>query len=172
MPTKKDPRRQMIGAVSKAKGKQFEDRLDKSFAYYKAHGFAIIEKTPEPMRPTKNLGNGKFEAFFEKKAQPDYKGTIKGGRTVMFEAKFTSTGKMEQSRVLQGQANYLDRHQELGARCYVIAGFGSGAVYRFPWNIWRDMKKHFGRKDVTEADVEITAYLVPVTRDGVLLLLD
>ena len=118
------------------------------------------------------MGNGKFEAFFEKKAQPDYKGTIKGGRTVMFEAKFTSTGKMEQSRVLQGQANYLDRHQELGARCYVIAGFGSGAVYRFPWNIWRDMKKHFGRKYVTEADVEIAAYLVPATRDGILLLLD
>ena len=172
MPTKKDPRRQMIGAVSKAKGKQFEDRLDKSFAYYKAHGFAIIEKTPEPMRPTKNLGNGKFEAFFEKKAQPDYKGTIKGGRTVMFEAKFTSTGKMEQSRVLQGQASYLDRHQELGARCYVIAGFSSGAVYRFPWNIWRNMKKHFGRKYVTEADTEIAAYLVPAMRDGILLLLD
>ena len=34
------------------------------------------------------------------------------------------------------------------------------------------MKKHFGRKYVTEADVEIAAYLVPVTRNGVLLLLD
>ena len=172
MPTKKDPRRQIQGAVSKAQGKKFEDRLDKSFAYYRTHGFAIIEKTPEPMRPIQNLGNGRFVAFFEKKAQPDYKGTIKGGRTVMFEAKFTSTGKMEQSRVLQGQADYLEGHQKLGARCYVIAGFGSGAVYRFPWNIWRDMKKHFGRKYVTEADVGITAYLVPVTRDGVLLLLD
>ena len=41
-----------------------------------------------------------------------------------------------------------------------------------PWNIWQDMKKHFGRKYVTEADVEIAAYLVSVTRDGVLLLLD
>ena len=167
-----DPRRQLQGAASKAKGKEFEDRLDEAFAYYWTHGFAIIEKTPEPMRPVQNLGSGKFVAFFEKKAQPDYKGTIKGGRTVMFEAKFTSTGKMEQSRVLQGQADYLEGHQKLGARCYVIAGFGSGAVYRFPWNIWRDMKKHFGRKYVTEADVGITAYLVPVTRDGVLLLLD
>lgn len=167
-----DPRRQLQGAASKAKGKEFEDRLDEAFAYYWTHGFAIIEKTPEPMRPVQNLGSGKFVAFFEKKAQPDYKGTIKGGRTVMFEAKFTSTGKMEQSRVLQGQADYLDRHQELGARCYVIAGFSSGAVYRFPWNIWQNMKKHFGRKYVTEADVGITAYLVPVTRDGVLLLLD
>ena len=172
MPKKKDPRRQLLGEISKAIGYKFEERLDSAFAYYKAHGFAIIEKTPEPMRPIQNLGNGKFVAFFEKKAQPDYKGTIKGGRTVMFEAKFTSTGKMEQSRVLQGQADYLEGHQKLGARCYVIAGFGSGAVYRFPWNIWQDMKKHFGRKYVTEADVGITAYLVPVTRDGVLLLLD
>ena len=56
MPTKKDPRRQIQGAVSKAQGKKFEDRLDKSFAYYRTHGFAIIEKTPEPMRPTQNLG--------------------------------------------------------------------------------------------------------------------
>ena len=172
MPKKKDPRRQLQGAVSKAQGRKFEDRLDKSFAYYRAHGFAIIEKTPEPMRPVKNLGNGRFEAFFEKKAQPDYKSTIKGGRTVMFEAKFTGADRMEQSRVLKGQADYLNQHQELGARCYVIAGFSSGAVYRFPWNIWQNMKKHFGRKYVTEADVEIAAYLVPVTRDGVLLLLD
>ena len=172
MSATKDPRRQLQGAVSKVLGRRFEDRLDKSFAYYRAHGFAIIEKTPEPMRPVKNLGNGRFEAFFEKKAQPDYKGTIKGGRTIMFEAKFTGTDRMEQSRVLKGQADYLDQHQGLGARCYVIAGFSSGAVYRFPWNIWQNMKEHFGRKYVTEADVEIAAYLVPVMRDGVLLLLD
>ena len=172
MPTKKDPRRQMIGAANKARGKRFEDCLDKAFAYYREHGFAIVEKTPEPMRPVQNLGNGKFMAFFEKKAQPDYKGIIKGGRTVMFEAKFTATDKMEQNRVPPGQADYLERHQALGAHCYVIVGFSSGTVYRFPWDIWRDMKRHFGRKYVTEADTEITAYLVPVTRDGVLLLLD
>jgi len=172
MTAAKDPRRQLQGAVSKAQGKRFEERLDKSFAYYRAHGFAIVEKTPEPMCPVQNMGNGKFLAFFEKKAQPDYKGTIKGGRTVMFEAKFTGTGRIEQSRVLKGQADYLNQHQELGARCYVIAGFSTGAVYRFPWNIWRNMKKHFGRKYVTEADVEIAAYQVPVKRDGILLLLD
>ena len=90
----------------------------------------------------------------------------------MFEAKFTSTDRMEQSRVLPGQAEYLDRHQALGTRCYVIKGFSSGAVYRFPWNVWQDMKIRFGRKYVTEANVEIAAYQVPVTRSGVLLLLD
>lgn len=167
----KDPRRQLQGKVSKAQGKLFEERLDAAFARYRENGFAIIEKTPEPMRPTESLGGGRFVAFFEKKAQPDYKGTIKGGRTVMFEAKFTSTAKMEQSRVTSGQAEYLDQHQALGARCYIVAGFSSGKVYRFPWPIWRDMKALFGRKYISESD-PISEYQVPAARDGVLLLLD
>ncbi len=167
----KDPRRQRQGAASKAQGKLFEDRLDAAFARYRESGFAIIEKTPEPMRPTESLGNGRFVAYFEKKAQPDYKGTIKGGRTVMFEAKFTSSVKMEQNRVTPGQAEYLDQHQALGARCYIVAGFSTGNVYRLPWNVWRDMKALFGRKYISESD-PITEYLVPAARDGVLLLLD
>ena len=44
----KDPRRQLMGKISKAKGKHFEERLDTSFAYYRDCGYAIIEKTPEP----------------------------------------------------------------------------------------------------------------------------
>ena len=44
----KDPRRQLMGKISKAKGKHFEERLDASFAYYRDRGYAIIEKTPEP----------------------------------------------------------------------------------------------------------------------------
>ena len=154
MTNTKDPRRQRLGAIAKAKGKHFEERLDQAFAYYRDRGYAIIEKTPEPMRPTKNLGNGKFIAFFEKKAQPDYKGIIKGGRTVMFEAKFTAKERMEQDRVEREQGEYLDRHECLGARCYVLAGFGSGEVYRVPWSVWKDMKEHFGRKYVTETDLE------------------
>lgn len=130
----KDPRKQLQGAISRAQGKRFEERLDNSFAYYADRGFAVVEKTPEPMRPTRNLGNGKFIAFFEKKAQPDYKGTIKGGRTVLFEAKFTSTDRITQDRVGRDQSEYLSRYQKLGARCYVVAGFASGDVYRIPYS--------------------------------------
>ena len=162
--------RQLLGKIAKARGKQFESRIDDSFAYYAQKGFAIIEKTPEPMHPTKNLGNGKFIAYYEKQAQPDYKGTIKGGRTVMFEAKFTAADRMEQSRVLQSQQDYMDRHQALGARCFVIAGFSSGMVYCVPWDIWKTMKDHFGRKYVTEADLE--KYQVQTAWNGTLLLLN
>lgn len=167
---RKDPRRQIQGSLAHARGKNFESRLDASFAYYADRGFAIVEKTPEPMRPAKSLGNGKFIAFFEKKAQPDYKGIIKGGRMVMFEAKFTATERLEQSRVKREQSDYLDRHQRLGARCFVLAGFLSGEVYRIPWPIWSAMKENFGRKYVIEADLD--KYRVHTAWNSALMLLD
>ena len=70
---KKDPMKQYQGAVSRAQGKHFEEYIDLSLRYYEQRGEAVVEKTPEPMRPTKDLGNGKFIAYYEKAAQPDYK---------------------------------------------------------------------------------------------------
>lgn len=161
--------RQLQGRISKAKGKAFEQRLDDTFEYYRSRGAAKIEKTPEPMRPVKQIGNGKFVAFYEKKAQADYKGTLKGGRTIVFEAKYTSAEKMEQSRVSQDQADYMDEHAALGARCYVVIGFDSGEVYCIPWNVWKDMKALFGRKYVKETDIQ--KYRVKSAWNGALLLL-
>ncbi len=165
----KDPRRQQQGLINRTRGKQFEARLDTAFEYYKARGSAVVEKTPEPMKPIRNMGQGRFLACYERKAQPDYKGVIKGGRAVMFEAKFTGTDRMEQDRVRPEQGAYLDQHQNLGARCYVLAGFLTGAVYRLPWDDWKGMKERFGRKYVTEADLQ--PYRVPLDRAGRLLIL-
>lgn len=153
-PSHKDPRRQLIGATSRIMGQQFEDRLNQSFEFYSKAGFAHVEKTPEPMKVIKSLGNGRFEACFQKKAQPDYKGTLKGGRAIVFEAKFTASDRVEQSRVGEMQTEYLDLQDKLGARCYVVIGFKTGNVYRIPWDVWRDMKDHFGHKYVTENDAQ------------------
>lgn len=152
-PPDKDPKRQWQGKKSRNYGKRFEERLDAAFEYYQRKGLADIEKTPEPMRPIKNLGDGRFVAVYVKKAQADYKGTVKGGRTYVFEAKYTEKDRLEQSRVTEEQTRYLDRHQELGARCFILAGFSSGDVYRVPWDVWKNMKEAFGRKYVTERDL-------------------
>ena len=114
-PPKKNPVNQYRGAVARAQGKRFESYIDASLKYYQQQGLAIVEKTPEPMRPTKDLGNGKFIAFFEKAAQPDYKGTLKGGRAVVFEAKFTASDHIDQDRVTQDQAASLDEHMKAQA---------------------------------------------------------
>jgi len=166
---KPDPRRQVTGAINKARGKQFEQRLDAAFEYYRKRGFAAVEKTPEPMQPVRPYSNGLFIAYFAKKAQPDYKGTLKGGRSIMFEAKYTSGDRIEQSRVTEGQTEYMNQQSALGARCYVVAGFASGAVYRVPWAVWCDMKTMFGRKYVTEKD--LTAYVVASAWNDMLELL-
>ena len=166
----KDPKRQFLGRAAKEKGKRFEARLDASFEYYRQKGFALVDKTPEPMRPTKSLGNGKFIAFYEKKAQPDYKGVLKGGREILFEAKYTDTDRQEKSRVSSAQEAYMTQHEKLGARCFVLAGFSSGNVYRIPWSVWSAMKERFGRKYVTESDLE--SYRVTQSWNDVLLLLD
>ena len=161
--------RQLQGRLSKAKGKQFESELDFAFAYYAEKGLAYVEKTPEPMRPVRPLGGGRFEAFFEKKAQPDYKGTIKGGRSVIFEAKYTDSDRMKQSRVTVEQSEYIERHYQIGALCCILAGFGTGNVYRIPWQDWRDMKALFGRKYVKEIDLE--KYIVSTGLNGRLMIL-
>lgn len=150
----KDPRRQYQGFVNKARGKHFEEQIGIACEYYKHKEIAVIEKTPEPMRPLKPMGKGMFLAFFEKKAQPDYKGTINGGKAIVFEVKFTSSEKMLQSRVTEEQANNLALHHKLGALSYVVIGYGTGGIYRIPWAVWQNMKEEFGRKYITEKDVK------------------
>ena len=165
----KDPQRQLIGKISREKGQQFERRLDASFEYYRERGYAMIEKTPEPMKVIKPLGKGQFVACYTKQAQVDYKGTIKGGRTILIEAKFTSTDRLTQERVIDVQTAYMDGYQALGARCYVVVGFTTGGVYKIPWNDWRNMKSVFGRKYVKEADLQ--NYRVNSAWNGTLFLL-
>lgn len=169
-PKPKDPRRQLQGKLSRAKGKQFEELLERTFSYYGEKGFADVEKTPEPMKVLRRLEHGRFVACFEKKAQPDYKGVMKGGRELVFEAKYTDSDRLTQDRVGELQAKYMTRHADLGARCYVLAGFNTGAVYRVPWETWSQMKDRFNHKYVTEQDLQL--YKVATGWNGILLLLD
>ena len=79
--------RRYLGMLSRAQGQHFEERIDYSLAYYRSAGLAVIEKTPEPMRPIKSLGNGRFVAHYAKAAQPDYKGVLKELRRFRFQPK-------------------------------------------------------------------------------------
>lgn len=142
------------GRINRANGRAFEDRIDAAMAEYKRRGIALIDKTPEPMRIIQRLDGGKFVGVFAKKAQPDYKGVKKGGKTMIFEAKYTSGDRLQKSAVTDSQYEYMIRASNLGAECFILAGFKTGNAYRIPFRVWYHMEQTFGRKYIREDDVE------------------
>lgn len=163
-------RAQLRGKQARAAGGHFENMISASCAYYLSRGLAKIEKTPEPMKPlgTKNR-QGQFMACYTKQAQPDYGGTLKGGRSIYFEAKHTDDDRIEQRRLTKEQCDDLEAHHKLGAITFVLVSFGLRAFYRVPWPVWRDMAETYGRKYIRQD--ELKPYEVPVVA-GYIKMLD
>lgn len=162
--------RRFQGKLNKAQGAMFEQLIEAGCNYYRQHGIADIEKTPEPMQPIKDLGGGKFIAHYTSTAQADFKGFLMGGVAVNFEAKYTDTGKMAQDRVTEDQAERLERAHQYGAHAFVLCSFGAIGFYRVPWTVWRDLKAHFGHKYITPQEAE--RFKVRIGGPGVLLFLE
>lgn len=148
------PEKQLMGSRSRASGAAFEKLIEVSCEVYKNRKLAYIEKTPEPMRPISGADRqGKFTAIYTAAAQPDYKGTLSGGRAVVFEAKHTDSDTMKQERVTPAQAEALSMHYALGALCFVLISI-KDRCFAIPWTVWDDMKQIYGRKYITASDVE------------------
>ena len=147
--------RSQRGLQSKRAGERFENLISASLNWYKDKGVAFIEKTPEPMRPLRPPNRqGQFIACYIKAGQPDFKGTLTGGRAVVFEAKHTDSNRLQRSVVSEEQEKQLDRHMALGADCFVMVSFGFRQFFKIPWQVFRDMKDHYGRKYITPEDVQ------------------
>ncbi len=158
MTAQKNPRNVIQGARNRAAGGQFESMIGAACEFYRGRGVAEIEKTPEPMQPTRDMGNGKFIAHYTKRAQPDFKGTLSGGQAVVFDAKHTESDNIKQAAVTDEQVRALNRHFTMGAECFILISFGFRLFYRVPWAVWRDMKTHYARKYIRPEDV--TGYRV------------
>lgn len=139
--------------VNNAQGRSFEDYIKAGCALYSRQGRAEIDKTPEPFRVLEKLKDGIFKGRFTAPAQPDFQGTLAGGRSIVFEAKYTTTDRLKRDVLTEEQQDALERHRNRGAVSGVCAGIGNNFFF-VPWVIWRDMKEHFGRKYVTAADLE------------------
>ena len=151
------------GIKARANGEHFEGLIERVCLAYRARVEAFIEKTPEPMKPIRPNGRlGQFVACYTKQGQPDYKGTLRGGRAVVFEAKHTATGRIEQKRVTPEQTAALSMHEQLGAVCFVLVSFDFARFYRVPWSVWRDMPAKFGKKSANEKD--LAAFEVKIDR--------
>lgn len=150
---KRNPKAQFRGAQNKAAGSFFEKLIEASCTNYQRKGIAVIEKTPEPVRFATSLGNGKFIAYPEKMAQPDFKGVLKGGQAVVFEVKHTEKDFIGYERVNTEQSRSLTNYKAAGAVCFVLVSLQMKRFFRVPWGVWNDMKGIFGRKHMKEADM-------------------
>lgn len=149
------------GLNNKRRGERFEYMLEISIQEYSDKGLMEVKKTPEPMKPIKEMGKpGQFLAHFVRPAQVDFCGTLKGGKAIRFEAKHTNTDRFAQSRLSFEQMQDLERHSKLGAYCCVMLCFGDRNVYRVPWCVWKNMKQIYGKLYVTEEDIK--TFMVPV----------
>lgn len=147
--------RSQRGLQSKRAGEYFENLIAASLNWYKDKGVAFVEKTPEPMRPLRPPNRqGQFLACYTKAGQPDFKGTLTGGKAVVFEAKHTDSDRIEYGRLTQEQLDSLTEHHRLGAAAFIMVSFELQDFYRVPWETWRDMKSIYGHKHMTRAELE------------------
>lgn len=147
--------RSQRGLQSKRAGERFENLIAASLNWYKDKGVTYVEKTPEPMKPLRAPNRqGQFLACYVKAGQPDFKGTLTGGRSVVFEAKHTDSDRIEYSRLTDEQVEKLNTHHKLGAAAFVLVSFGLQDFYRIPWEIWRDMKTIYSRKHIKQPELE------------------
>lgn len=156
---------------SRDRGKEFENMIETACEYYSLRNYAEIEKTPEARQVIGRTGDRKSQMICvnAKKSQPDFKGTIGGGRSVVFEAKHTDDDRILQSRVTETQVENLVKHDKLGALVFVLVSFGMRRFYRIPLCEWLHMKELYGRKYITPDDV--SAFEVR-TAEGVLRFLE
>lgn len=143
------------GLKAKRNGTHFEMAIERACLYYKNMGIAHIQKTPEPMKQiaTINARLGHFKAHYVKKAQPDFTGTLNGGKSIVFEAKNTDSTNLPFDRINKHQALDLDYHEFLGARTFLLIAFSIKRFYAVPWEEWKWMQENNGKKSVNETEL-------------------
>ena len=149
----RDPINSYRAGVNNNRGHEFEGYIKAGCTYYALNGRAKVEKTPEPFRVLEKKEKGMFVGRFTAHAQPDFQGTLDGGRSIIFEAKYTATEKMDRDVLTDTQMDTLDEHARKGALTAVCVGIRESFFF-VPWPVWKDMKKLWGKKSVTEKDLE------------------
>lgn len=139
--------------VNNAQGHIFEDAILCGCAWYTRMGLAVIDKTPEPFRVMGKSSEGIFRGRFTAKAQPDFQGTLHTGRSIVFEAKYTTTDRLRRDVLTEKQMETLRLHFKLGAVAGVCAGIRDKYFF-VPWTYWEHMKEKFGRQYVMSEDLE------------------
>lgn len=134
-------------------GNRFESMINQSNTFYDMKKFARVTKSNEPITVTHFRGNRITGGFFEAKSDPDYSGTLTGGRAVVFEAKHCSGTSIPFEQVKAHQERELLKHDKLGAESFVLIGFHFKRFYRVSIKDWMALKENIGKKSLNEKDL-------------------
>lgn len=133
-------------------GRTFEELIIKGCQFYAANDKAIINKVPEPYMCTRVLNGGNFIGRFTGQAEPDFKGVLKGGRAIAFEAKSTQKDRIRRNVLTPKQMQFLDRQMIMGAGTFVCVNI-QDSFFMVPWHTWHDMHIDYGRCYLMAADI-------------------
>ena len=101
-------------------GARLEESVKLVCDIYRKRGFAVIDKTPEPIKQLGKMDKkGHFKACRDKKAQPDFKGVHKG-MPICFDAKATESERFSLSNILPWQVKCLDDFRKSGGAAFVL----------------------------------------------------
>ena len=110
-------------------GKCFEERVKLVCELYRKRGFAVIDKTPEPIKQLGKMNSkGHFKACYEKKAQPDFKG-VHEGMAICCDTKATESDRFNLSNIAQWQAEYLSDFRKAGGDAFILLKIKNDAFW-------------------------------------------
>lgn len=150
-----------IGKARRSNGQAWETWLERFFANQQNRFGHVIEKTPEPMKVLSSARSGKFTACFVKRAQPDFKGVLRGitaemrGRACVLEAKSSQGKSIAFSLVQEHQLTALFRYWEAGACAGIIISLNNRTdFFLIPLSDWFRLPTVLGKKSANVEDLE------------------
>jgi recombination protein U len=102
------------------RGQALEKLIEVASDQYRIKGRARIDKVPTPMKTYKG------KTFYDSKSTVDFSGTIKGGRSVDFDAKATKDPRLpvtDETHIRPHQIEYLREKHQLGGIAFLLVEF-------------------------------------------------
>ncbi len=131
--------RRRAGAVAHARGDAFEDVLAPHHAVAAAEGVADVRKVGAPVV----VGRRGKPIAWAGVGPADYVGTLRGGRSLVVEAKSTAT-RLSRADIAEHQRAHLDACAALGGLALLAVELRGRGVYVVEWATapWRVSRRH------------------------------
>lgn len=139
------------------RGKVLEKNIIQANAYYEHSKLAVITQMPTPVDITKVIAN-KVTGFLTR-STVDFYGTLKGGRSIYFDAKETNEPRFavaNNTKLHEHQIEYLRKQHLMSSLCFLIVDFtAEREAYLIPWPVvakYLEEAQTGGRKSIPLQD--------------------